>query len=201
MENNIKLLSKQIPIYVSAIFDEHVKPELVYHNLEHTKRVAKRTMEIARHYRLSETDCFILLAASCFHDTGQLFSEPQGHEQQSAGIMESFLREHGIEQFIIEAISGCIMATKIPHCPETFLQEIICDADTYNLGTEEFLVTDELLKEELRLRGFPISREWDNITLDFLKGHRFFTSYCNQKLQKGKQENIDAFTRRIENSR
>jgi len=93
------------------------------------------------------------------------------------------------------------MATKIPHCPKTFLQEIICDADTYNLGTDEFLMTDELLKKEWGLRGLSVGREWDNITLDFLKEHRFFTSYCSGKLQEGKQENIDVFSRRIENSK
>lgn len=95
MENNIKLLSKQTPIYVSAIFNEHINPVLVYHNLEHTRRVAKRTLKIANYYNLGTTERFILLAASWFHDTGHLFSGPQGHEQQSADIMESFLRERG----------------------------------------------------------------------------------------------------------
>ncbi len=201
MENNIKLLSKQIPIYVSAIFHGHVKPELVYHNLEHTMRVVERTLEIANYYRLGATERFILLTASWFHDTGHLFSGPQGHEQQSVAIMEPFLLEHGIDPVIIEDIRGCIMATRIPHQPDTFLQEIICDADTYNLGTEEFLVTDELLKEEWGLRGLPVGREWDNLTLDFLQGHRFFTGYCSGKLRKGKQDNIDTFTRRIDNTK
>jgi hypothetical protein len=201
MENNIKLLSKEIPIYVSAVFYKYIKPELVYHNLEHTIRVVERTLEIVNYYKLGATERFILLAASWFHDTGHLFSGPQGHEEHSTAVMEPFLLEHRIDPVIIEDIRGCIMATKIPHQPNAFLQEIICDADTYNLGTEDFLLTDELLKEELRLRGLPISREWDNITLDFLKEHRFFTSYCSGKLQKGKQENIDVFTRRIKNSK
>ena len=196
MENKIKLLSERIPHYVSAIFDEYLKPELVYHNLEHTKRVVERTLEIAKY-----TGRFILLAASWFHDTGHLFSGPQGHEQQSVAIMEPFLLEHGVDPVIIEDIRGCIMATRIPHQPDSFLQEIICDADTYNLGTEEFLVTDELLKEEWGLRGLAVGREWDNITLDFLKRHKFFTTYCRGKLQKGKQDNVDVFTRRIENTK
>lgn len=201
MENNIKLLSKRIPVYVSAIYYKDIKPELVYHNLEHTRRVVERTLEIADYYRLGAIERFILLAASWFHDTGHLFSGSQGHEEQSVAIMEPFLLEHGIDPVIIEDIRGCIIATKIPHYPKTFLQDIICDADTYNLGTEEFLVTDELLREELRLRGSAMSKEWDKNTLDFLKRHRFFTSYCNEKLQMGKQENIDVFTRRIESTK
>lgn len=73
MENNINLIGEQIPVYVSAIFSEYLKPELVYHNLEHTKLVAKRTLEIANYYKLGPTERFILIAASWFHDTGQLF--------------------------------------------------------------------------------------------------------------------------------
>lgn len=73
MENNIKLLSKEIPIYVSAVFYKYIKPELVYHNLEHTIRVVERTLEIVNYYKLGATERFILLAASWFHDTGHLF--------------------------------------------------------------------------------------------------------------------------------
>jgi predicted metal-dependent HD superfamily phosphohydrolase len=201
MENNIKLLSEQIPFYVSSIYYKYIKPELFYHNLEHTRRVVERTLEIADYYRLGPIERFILLAASWFHDTGHLFSGPQGHEEQSVAIMEPFLLEHGTDPVIIEDIRGCIMATKIPHYPTTFLQEIICDADTYNLGTEEFLVTDELLREELRLLGAAESKEWEKHTLDFLKRHRFFTSYCKEKLQKGKQDNINILTWRIESTK
>jgi HD superfamily phosphodiesterase len=94
MENNIKLLSKEIPIYVSAVFYKYIKPELVYHNLEHTIRVVERTLEIVNYYKLGATERFILLAASWFHDTGHLFSGPQGHEEHSTAVMEPFLLEH-----------------------------------------------------------------------------------------------------------
>jgi|GEM_PF-369348 predicted metal-dependent HD superfamily phosphohydrolase len=198
MDNKIILLSTQIPVYVSAIFNEHMKTAFVYHNLEHTRRVVKRAVEIATHYDLSKPDSFILHAASWFHDMGQLFTTPENHEQQSAVMMESFLLEHGIEQSIVKVVRECILATKIPHRPQTFLQEIICDADTYNLGTKEFLITDEQLKEEWRLRGIGVSPEWDRITLEFLKRHKFFTTYCREKLQQGKQDNIDVFTKRSE---
>lgn len=198
MGSNIILLSKQIPAYVSAIFKEHIKPAFVYHNLEHTSRVVERAVEIAAYYHLSETDRSILLAAAWFHDMGQLFTTPENHERQSVIMMEDFLVGHDVEQSIIENISGCIRATKIPHQPNTLLQEILCDADTYNLGTEEFLITDEQLKEEWRLLGIGVSAEWNKITLEFLKRHFFFTTYCKTKLQKGKQVNIDILSKRIE---
>lgn len=45
--------------------------------------------------------------------------------------MENFLQNHEVEQEIIEAIRKSILATKLPHQPESFLEEIICDANTY----------------------------------------------------------------------
>ena len=98
MENNINLLSKQIPVYVSAIFGEHIKPAFIYHNLDHTKHVVERTLEIATYYRLSANERFILLAAAWFHDTGQLFTGPENHEQQTAkgqtGQYQYFYQAH-----------------------------------------------------------------------------------------------------------
>ena len=35
-------------------------------------------------------------------------------------------------------IREIILATKLPVSPQTLLQAIICDADTFHLGTDEF---------------------------------------------------------------
>lgn len=191
---------KAIPEHVSLLFQHNGNSTLVYHNLEHTKLVVSRVIEIAESYDLHEMESFVLFVAAWFHDAGQLFTVPQDHEKRSVSIMEEFMLGHGVSTEIIDLIRGCIMATKIPHRPETFLQEIICDADTYNLGTNEFTETDDLLREELSLRGFATGKGWDESTLAFLSCHRFFTSYCQQNLQNGKQRNIDIINRRIKNS-
>lgn len=194
------LLYKAIPGYVSMLFGRHFNSSLVYHNLEHTRSVVSRAMEIAGSYELEGQERFVLLAAAWFHDTGQLFTVPEEHEKRSVAIMRQFLLGRGLDEEAIRLIEGCIMATRIPHRPETFLQEIICDADTYNLGTEEFIKTDDQLKEELSLRGFATGEGWEESTLLFLARHRFFTSYCQQQLLAGKQKNINTIIGRIKNS-
>ena len=99
------------------------------------------------------------------------------------------MQNHEVEQEIIEAIRKCIFATKLPHQPESFLEEIICDANTYNLGSNEFFITDALLKREFELRNIPIDA-WEENTLRILSHHKYFTSYCQALLNKGKEENI-----------
>jgi hypothetical protein len=91
---------------------------------------------------------------------------------------------------IIAKVESCICATKFPYKPKSLLEEIICDADSYNLGTEDFLITDESLKKELDLRNIP-TKNWEENTLDFLVTHRYFTPYCRELLNRGKEENID----------
>jgi hypothetical protein len=46
-------------------------------------------------------------------------------------------------------LESCICATKLPQRPKSLLEEIVCDADKYNLGTENFLKSDELLKKRI----------------------------------------------------
>ena len=70
------------------------------------------------------------------------------------------------------------------------MEEIVCDADTYKLGTKDFLKADKLLKKEFELRGMPVDN-WEEKTLEFLQSHKYFTLYCQALLNKGKEENIN----------
>ena len=189
MNNYLELVEKT-GTYVKRLFNQYRANDLKYHNLEHTKSVTKRTLEIAANYSLSETELFILSAAAWFHDTGHLVGGPELHEDRSVIIMQSFLALNEVTKDIIGKIEGCICATKIPQQPKSLLQEIVCDADTYKLGTKDFLTTNKLLKKECELRGMPVDN-WDEKTLEFLQSHKYFTSYCQALLNKGREENID----------
>ncbi|MEO6582821.1 MAG: HD domain-containing protein [Ferruginibacter sp.] len=145
---------------------------------------------MAAHYSLNETELFILTMAAWFHDTGQLFSEDKGHEKKSVSIMKYYLKTKGVEKEIIKTIEDCILSTKLSKQPKTLLQKIICDADTYNLGNEEFITTDKLLKKEVELRNIPI-KNWEKSTLDLLQKHKFYTEYCRTLLEEGKRKNIE----------
>ena len=66
--NNYSGLIEKISAHVIRLFNQYQSNELMYHNLEHTKTVVKRTSEIATHYHLSDTELFILSAGAWFHD-------------------------------------------------------------------------------------------------------------------------------------
>lgn len=193
------ILFQNISAFVTSLFKQYQNENLLYHNLKHTQIVVKRAYEIASHYGLDEEGIFIVSTAAWFHDTGQLFGETKDHEKRSVSIMRDYLQTKEVENKIINSIEGCIMATKLPHNPATLLEEIICDADTYNLGTKEFLKTDKQIKKEFELRNNIQKEKWEKMTLHFLETHKYFTRYCQALLTKGKQENIEMLRLKINN--
>lgn len=195
MNNYLRLL-EEISTQVISLFIEPRVNILRYHNVEHTKTVVKRTSEIAANYHLSETELFILSAAAWFHDTGQLIGDADLHEHRGVILMKKFLQTKGIVKDVMKKIEGCIYATRLPQTPKSLLEEIVCDADTYNLGTEAFIATDELLKKEFELRNMPINN-WEEKTLKFLLSHNYFTNYCQVLLNKGREKNINLVRYRV----
>jgi len=195
----MELLQEKVIIYVSELFKQYSDSDLFYHNFIHTLNVVDRTTEILENVDLSVQDRSIVIIAAWFHDTGHLFSMSQGHEQKSVEIMTDFLSQESCSQAIINEVASCIMATRMPNNPTNLKQEILCDADTYHLGTDDFLTTDKLIKLELEHREGLSVDNWDVKTLAFLTSHSFYTSYCKDKLGEGKTRNIARLYDKINN--
>ncbi len=187
-----KELYKNIEDHVTGLYKHINARALVFHNLLHTQNVVKRTMEIIRHYKLSEDERLVLFAAAWFHDTGHLFTEPPMHEAMSCEIMYKFLSTKINEVDIISDIEECIMATKLPTNPQNLLQQIICDADTYHLGTDEFKETNKLVMQEQQLKYGDIDPiVFNKATIRMLQQHCFYTHYCKNKLNEKKENNLN----------
>src|SRR6266498_4015323 len=146
MANNIY---KQVENYVSELFEANPKPKLIFHSFEHTRNIVKRTEEIAAHYKLNEKEMLAVYIAAWFHDTGHLFSGPENHEEKSVELMRSFMQGQMPNEELIKTISDCIMATKRNREPVTLLEQIVCDADTYHLGTKDFKKTNKQVRKEV----------------------------------------------------
>jgi predicted metal-dependent HD superfamily phosphohydrolase len=176
--------------HVRVLFNKLHDEKLVYHNLSHTLQVVAHAEELVKYYKLPEKERLIVMLAAWFHDTGHLFANSIDHEQVSAEILLDFLITNRCEGDVIRDAISCIMATKMPSNPTLLREQILCDADTYHLGTDEFPIMNERVKQELLLReGIEIA-DWQTHSLAFLKKHRFFTSYCQEKLNPGKVKNI-----------
>ena len=189
---------KKVESFVTELYEKNQTEVLLFHTLKHTEKVVEHAKEIGAYYQLSEKDQFILYTAAWFHDTGHLFTTPAEHEAKSVEIMKEFLKKHIDDQQLIDEIEKTIMATKLPSNPQTLLQQIMCDADTYHLGTEEFKSTNKKIKKEYDRRKIKMpNKNWNENTLQFLQSHRYFTPYSNELLDKGKEENMQRLSKKM----
>jgi predicted metal-dependent HD superfamily phosphohydrolase len=190
MTDQQQQLVSQAQIAATDIILNKVSKRVVYHNLDHTKRVVKASAEIAEHYRLNDEDRAALITAAWFHDTG--FSSGHGEGHESAGILlaEEFLQGQQADAAFTEKVADIIAATKLSAHPENLLHQIICDADSFHLGTDDFKKINQLLRKEMNdFWGKSISKkEWRKINIEFMEQHQYYTDYCRTKLEPVKQQ-------------
>jgi predicted metal-dependent HD superfamily phosphohydrolase len=184
--------------YITDLFEKQDSAELVFHNLDHTKTVVQRVKEIAAHHELGERDMMVLFVAAWFHDAGYLFTGAAGHEEKSAELARSFLGNQVNEPDFVKDVEACIMATKYPRNPANLLEEIICDADTYHLGTKEFKNTNKQVYKEIKLKEGNIDKEeWNERALEFVQSHTYYTAYAKNLLDDMKEQNIKKMEARL----
>jgi len=184
---------EQAQHYVKSYFDNHVNEKLVYHNIKHTEMVVDAARQIGQHYQLNDADFFTVVVAAWFHDLGYFTGEPAGHEERGAKVAQSYLEGTGVERAVIEAVCRCIIATKLPQRAVVLTEQIVCDADLYHLGTNDFGDRNKLMRKEAEaLQDKKISKdEWRKTTIRFLESHQYYTDYCRLLLNEQQQENLN----------
>ncbi len=180
-------------MYVRKLY-AHTDKDLYYHNLAHTEHTARAAEEIATHYKLNENDHSIVLVAAWLHDVGYITSGTVNHEEASVKVAKEFLQSEGSDAAFIAAVEQCILATKMPQQPKNLLEEIMCDADLYDLGTEHFKHNNKKVRKELEilLNKELTGTEWRTFSLVFLKKQVYKTDYCRNLLQAGLEKNIQS---------
>ncbi|MCI4668434.1 MAG: HD domain-containing protein [Bacteroidia bacterium] len=160
---------------------------LYFHGIHHTIGVYMDAQEIALHEGIDGHPLQILLTAALFHDSG--FTEIyQGHEEKSVEIALQYLPGFGYSSEDIEQIAELILATRIPQNPKNFLSMILCDADLYYLGGEEFYPIGNTLFREYRDLGIvQDEKTWNEIQLNFLQSHAYFTPSAQKKRSATKE--------------
>lgn len=178
--------------YVTDIFQHKVKPEFVFHSLEHTEDVVEACSHLANHFQLAEEDRLVLLLAAWFHDVGYSSGQAEGHEETSTQMATHFLTSHQVEESIVQRVSSCIRATRMPQSPVNLIEKILCDADLFHLSTDDFKARNSLLKQEREnILGHKIDKkEWRKGNIQFLENHTYFTDYGLEYLEPKKQENL-----------
>lgn len=173
--------------YIFNLYKNSLPPQVVYHNFDHTVQVVEASNEIAIAENISEEDLEILLIAAWFHDTGYTIGAEK-HEEKSKKIATKYLEDKEFSKEKIAKINDVIGATTMPQSPKSKLDKIICDADLYHLGTENFTKKSNLLRSELeQLCGkFCTDLEWLQENEIFLTEHKYFTDFAFEKLNSQK---------------
>jgi predicted metal-dependent HD superfamily phosphohydrolase len=196
---NYQQLLQQVQDHVLNYYKTHNDSKLIYHNLQHTNGVVAAGTEIANHYQLNDGDFFIVISACWFHDTGY-FEDPKKHEQKGAELAAEFLKTLGVDDESITKVRACIMATQMPQSASTLLEQIVCDADLFHLGTDAFPEKDKLMRKEVNAcYNMDLSKqEWHQKTIQFLGGHQYYTEYCKLLLSEKQAKNLADIQRKID---
>lgn len=183
----------KIEQYVLDFFAKNLCQQYCFHNESHTYSVVSAVKEMSFHYDLNEEDRFILIAAAYFHDLGYAKGGSISHEERSAEMADDFLRGESVDPILIEKVKKCILATRMPQNPNNLLEEILCDADLFHLGTPVFLERNKLMQQEAeKVCGGKIDKGfWRNATIKLFENHNYKTTYAQEKLNSGKKENFE----------
>src|SRR6185436_17507874 len=188
------LLLQNAEQYIRQLFAARVEETFSYHSIGHTEGVVKAATLMADHYQLPEDDRLILLLSAWFHDSGYSKGKAQDHEAASQRIATNYLQSKNVPSELIEKVVSGIAATRMPQSPQNLVEQILCDADLYHLGTEEFKIQNKLLRKEVKNHGGEElkKKDWRQRNIQFLQEHQFFTDYAKQKLEPVKQQNLKA---------
>ena len=183
--------------HVIHLINEKLDNTFVYHNIVHTQGVVKSTLELAELSELDDRDKHLLLISAWFHDTGYTESI-DNHEDKSVVIAKEFLKNHKVADADVEAISNLILATKMGHEPQNYLERIIRDADCSHIGSKNFMNITELLRKEWELNSDKVLTEeqWLEENINFLSTkHRFYSDAASSNWDKGKGRNLSQLLR------
>jgi uncharacterized protein len=175
---------------ITTLLSTTLSENLHYHGFHHTLEVAANTTEIAEEENINKNEQLLLQTAVLLHDAGFMYTYAH-HEEKGAEMARNMLPKYGYSKSEIELVCGLIEATKIPQAPKTHLQNIIADADLMYLGTNAYDSIAETLYQELEHYTPLNSRDrWHQIQIQFIEHHQYHTTYCINKYEPRKQENL-----------
>ena len=184
--------------YITKILKEGLSDKLHYHSLDHMQDVVQAVERIALTENITDEGLFLLKSAASYHDAG-FIEQYDKNEPIGARMAEEILPKFGYNEQHIEQIKQLIYVTQIPHKPQNKLEEIICDADLDYLGRDDFHQIADKLRLELREHGkIDSDRKWDEIQVQFLTNHKYFTQSAIDTRRNKKLKHLEEIKKRLE---
>lgn len=173
---------------------------ITYHSVQHTKNVIAAAEHLAVGENVFGDDLILLKTAALFHDAGFLQNH-EDHEELSCKIARKHLPDFDYTPEQIESVCTMIITTKLPQSATNHLSQLLCDADLFYLGSEDYTVNAEKLFSEFMRHGVVKTRlEWDIKQVDFLSSHRYFTKTAINERDERKQANLKNLRATIESA-
>ncbi|CAI9684227.1 HD domain-containing protein [Elizabethkingia anophelis] len=184
-------LVQKAGFFIENLFKDKLSPAFLYHNYKHTQEVVANAEILANAENLTDDEKEILLVACWFHDSGYTEDIMQ-HEEKSCEIADHFLRTEGTNEDFIQKVKELIMSTKMCCKPGNRIENIIRDADSSHLASEDyFTYSDNLRKEWEQTLGKNFSKKkWNLDNLRFFRFHQFNTNYAKQNWNPIKEKNL-----------
>ena len=177
--------------YVMDLLRNQLPSYLTYHDIHHTENVVRRSLELAAAEDINDSHQLDLLkTAAYYHDCG-FINVYENHEEEGCRIAKNVLPQFDYSDKDIEIICEMIMKTKLPQQPKTHLEKILCDSDLDHLGRDDFnIIGDKLYREWSSIGKMHNEKEWNEIQVNFLQSHHFWTETSRKKRQAKKEENL-----------
>ena len=180
---------EQLYSFVISELENKLAKNLTYHNVSHTKNVIDNAIFIGEKEQISAHELTLLKSAALLHDVGFLENH-LNHESLGCDFAKKHLPDFEYSAQEIDAICNMIMATKLPQTPKNHLSEILCDADLFYIGNNEYEIYADKLFSEFKHNEVLITQEvWHKRQIDFLNSHHFFTKTAAEEREAKKQEN------------
>lgn len=188
---NSTAIVKKADDFVFESFKRSSNPNLLYHDYKHTYDVVKGVTEIGDAHQVSKEDLELLQLAAWFHDVGYI-EKAKGHEEVSSLVAKKFLEDQNFDSGKIENVMELIKVTELGKEPNSFLQEIMCDADMLNLGSIGYSDRSSMLRVEAeQMCGTEVDElNWLEWELKFLNEHKFYTRFAQLNYNEQKIINI-----------
>jgi predicted metal-dependent HD superfamily phosphohydrolase len=184
--------------YITKLLEKKLSDKLHYHCIDHVQDVVNAVENLALTEDVTDEGLFLLKSAASYHDAG-FIEQYDKNEPIGARLAEEILPKYGYTEENIQIIKELIYVTQIPHKPKNKLEEIICDADLDYLGRDDFHEIADRLRRELREHGkIDSDRKWDEIQVQFLTNHRYFTKTAIATRRPKKLKNLEDIKQRLE---
>jgi predicted metal-dependent HD superfamily phosphohydrolase len=170
---------------------KELKPNLYYHNFQHTIDVCESVDRLAEMENINGDNLILLRTAAIFHDTGFIWRY-DSNEELASSFAKQILIDFNYNNEQINLICRMIMATQVPQHPEDILDMILCDADLDYIGRGDFFITAlRLHREWSENSNMKITfKDWYLKQQSFILHHDYFTESARILRNEKKAHNL-----------